>query len=186
VIRPYPCELEQQVEHRGRGLLLRPIRPEDDLQHRRFLARVTAQDLYTRFFTGVRELPDHDLTHLTHIDYDREMAFIATESDGAGGHETLAVARACADADNGAAEFAVLVRSDLKGQGLGTLLLSKLIGYCRGRGIRRLWGSVMAENDAMLHLARSLGFEVRRTEGNLMQVTLALQADASGSHGSGS
>src|ERR1700693_2773927 len=92
------------------------------------------------------------------IDYDREMAFIAVTRDGSGTEEILGVARACADPDNVAAEFAVLVRSDLKGQGLGTLLMRKLIRYCRERGTRRLLGSVMSANVPMLHLSKLLGF----------------------------
>ena len=174
-IRPYPSELEEPAECRGRALLLRPIRPEDTLRHRQFLARITPRDLYTRFFTGVRELPETDLAHLTQIDYDRDMAFLAVGRDPAGAEEILGVARACADPDNNAAEFAVLVRSDLKGQGLGTLLMRKLIRYCRERGTRELWGDVMADNEAMLHLTKALGFRVRGSEQNIETVALDLQ-----------
>ena len=77
--------------------------------------------------------------------------------------------------DDSAAEFAVLVRSDLKGQGLGTLLMHKLIRYCRERGTGELRGDVMTENAAMLQLARRLGFKVRGTEGNIETIALALQ-----------
>jgi acetyltransferase len=175
-IRPYPGELEERVEHRGRSLLLRPIRPEDTPRHRQFLAQVTPRDLYTRFFSAVRELPEADLAHFTQIDYDREMAFVAVGRDAAGTEEILGVARAHADPDNDTAEFAVLVRSDLKGQGLGTLLMRKLIRYCRERGTRELWGDVMADNTAMLHLSRSLGFSVRGREQNVETVALDLRA----------
>jgi acetyltransferase len=177
-IRPYPSELEERIEHRGRSLVLRPIRPEDTAQHRQFLRRVSPQDLYTRFFSSVRELPESDLAYFTQIDYDREMAFIAVAADSAEAGEILGVARACADPDNSAAEFAVLVRSDLKGQGLGALLMRKLIRYCRERGTRELWGSVLTENSAMLHLARALGFHIRSTELNVAEVVLDLQAAA--------
>jgi acetyltransferase len=174
-IRPYPSELEEAVDHHGRRLLLRPIRPEDTPRHREFLARVTPRDLYLRFFTGVRELPEADLAHLTQIDYDRDMAFVAIGRDPAGAEEILGVARACADPDNSSAEFAVLVRSDHKGQGLGTLLMHKLIRYCRERGTRELRGNVMADNAVMLQLARTLGFKVRGTEQNIEIIALELQ-----------
>jgi acetyltransferase len=174
-IRPYPSELEEGVEHGGRRLILRPIRPEDTPQHGRFLAQIAPQDLYTRFFSFVRELPESQLAHFTQIDYDREMAFVAVESTGCGGGDILGVVRACADPDNVTAEFAVLVRSDLKGQGLGTLLMRKLVRYCRERGTRQLWGSVMRENAAMLRLARSLGFRTRGVEGNTEELVLDLQ-----------
>ena len=187
-MRPYPSELEERVEHNGRVLLLRPIRPEDAASHRQFLARISHEDLRTRFFGGVRELPEPDLTHFTHIDYDREMAFIALGVDGAGAGEILGVARACAVPDGTTAEFAVLVRSDVKGQGLGTLLMRKLIRYCRQRGTRKLWGSVLTENAAMLQLAQTLGFRVRKRELNVVEVALDLAGQpppscrTSGSH----
>ncbi len=175
-IRPYPSELEESVQHAGRRLLLRPIRPEDTPLHRQFLARIAPQDLYTRFFTAVRQLPETDLAHLTQIDYDREMAFIAVGADSQGAEEILGVARACADPDNRVAEFAVLVRSDLKEQGFGALLMHKLIRYCRERGTGQLWGSIMCDNAPMLRLARALGFTVRSSEANIEQVVLDLQS----------
>jgi acetyltransferase len=177
-MRPYPSELEERVEHNGRALLLRPIRPEDGARHRQFLARVSPEDLRTRFFSGVHELPESDLAHFTQIDYEREMAFIAVALDGAGAGEILGVARACSLPDGTAAEFAVLVRSDLKRQGLGTLLMRKLIRYCGEHGTAELWGSVLAENGAMLHLAEKLGFRARRRELDVVEVALDLQAAA--------
>lgn len=105
-----------------------------------------------------------------------DMAFVAVGADAAGAEEILGVARARADPDNDAAEFAVLVRSDLKGHGLGTLLMRKLIRYCRERGTRELRGDVLSDNFAMLHLSRSLGFCVRATEQNVESVALDLQA----------
>jgi acetyltransferase len=123
----------------------------------------------------VREFPAAELAHFTQIDYDREMAFVAVGHDGGGEEKILGVARACADPDNLTAEFAVLVRSDLKGQGLGRLLMEKLIAYCRGRCTRRLSGSVMSENMAMLGLVRALGFRVTGYQGNVAEVILDLQ-----------
>jgi len=174
-IRPYPVELEEYVELHGRRLLLRPIRPEDFAQHQSFLEKVTREDLRTRFFTAVCELPQRDLAHLTQIDYEREMAFIAVASGEGAGNETLGVARAHADPDNIEAEFAVLVRSDLKGQGLGALLLAKLIRYCRGRGTQRVVGEALPDNLRMLRLARYFGFRVEPQREGVVRMSLALQ-----------
>jgi acetyltransferase len=182
-IRPYPSELEEEVEHRGRRLVLRPIRPEDTPRHRSFLSRIAPQDLYMRFFTFVRELPEADLAHLTQIDYDRDMAFVAVERTGSGTEEILGVARACTDPDNNAAEFAVLVRSDLKRQGLGRLLMQKLVAYCRARGTQQLWGNVLSENAGMLHLSRSLGFRVRGIDHEVEEIALDLQAGGAATAG---
>jgi acetyltransferase len=96
--------------------------------------------------------------------------------NGEGAPETLGVARAMADPDNTSAEFAVLVRSDLKGKGLGRALLEKLIRYCASRGTRELIGDVLAGNAAMLRLSARLGFvaEASREDPGVVRVKLVL------------
>ncbi|MFZ3288688.1 MAG: GNAT family N-acetyltransferase, partial [Telluria sp.] len=159
-IRPYPAELEEEIEWEGRPLLLRPIRPGDGAAHLAFFDALSAEDVRYRMFVRVRELQPSQLARFTQIDYDREMAFIATRPGPGGPPETLGVARVVADPDNVQAEFAVTVRSDLKGHGLGTLLMNKLIGYCRSRGTREIVGEALAHNTRVIKLARKLGFAV--------------------------
>jgi acetyltransferase len=161
-IRPYPKELEEVITTRsGRQVLMRPIRPEDEPAHHLFISRLSAEDRRFRFFGAVREFSHPQMSRFTQNDYDREMAFIATAPNEHGHCETLGVVRTVSDPDNLRAEFAVVVRSDLKGQGLGTALLEKSIRYCRQRGIRELCGEILADNSAMLRLAQRLGFEQR-------------------------
>ncbi len=174
-IRPYPLELEEAVELDGRRLRLRPIRPEDFAQHKRFLARCSPEDLHARFLSTFRELPDAEVARLTQIDYDREMAFIAEETPAPGSAETLGVARVSTDPDNLEADFAVLVRSDCKRRGLGRLLLGKLIRYCQSRGTARMTSNVLSDNACMLGLAASLGFGTRLAERGIMEVVLDLR-----------
>ena len=177
-IRPYPQELVETVAWQGRTLVLRPIRPEDEPQHAAFVERLDALDMRLRFFYSRRRIGPAEMARLTQIDYEREMAFIATAADAAGREETLGVARAVADPDNEQAEFAIVVRSDLKGGGLGELLMRKLITHFRSRGTRRLVGDVLKENERMLELARHLGFEVDpdAQEPDTTRVVLALEA----------
>ncbi|HSC08019.1 MAG TPA: bifunctional acetate--CoA ligase family protein/GNAT family N-acetyltransferase, partial [Steroidobacteraceae bacterium] len=171
-IRPYPKELEEYLEFEGRRVLLRPIRPEDQPQHSAFLARVSPEDLRTRFFRAIRAVSGRDLASLTQIDYERAMAFIAEVRDATtGANETLGVARAHADPDNIEAEFAILVRSDLKARGLGSALLSKLVHYCEERGIQRIVGEVLADNSRMLHLAKHCGFMLEPPANGIVRVT---------------
>jgi len=159
-IQPYPAQLAETVAWRGRKLLMRPIRPEDEARHRAFVERCEPGDLRLRFFNVRRELPRSELARLVQIDYTREMAFIALVPGADGAPETVGVARAVADPDNVEAEFAVLVRSDLKGQGLGHLLLGKLLRYLEAHGTQRVIGEVLHENHAMRQLATSHGFEL--------------------------
>ena len=159
-IRPYPAELEQTVPWQGQRLLLRPIKPEDAPQHLAFFNALDPEDVRYRIFTRMRELQPDQLARVTQIDYDREMAFIATRETTPGQFETLGVVRAIADPDNVAAEFAIIVRSDLKGQGLGYILLDKIIAYCRQRGTRRIVGEALAHNKGVIDLVRHFDFEV--------------------------
>ena len=162
-IRPYPRELEECVTLRnGRHALLRPIRPEDEPAHFEFFKHLSPEDLRFRFFGVVRELTHTEMAKLTQIDYEREMAFIATAPDADGRAETLGVVRASTRPDNSSAEFAVIIRSDLKGLGLGRLLMEKIIRYCKGRGTRELTGQALMENGGMQGLADKLGFSVVR------------------------
>jgi len=156
-IRPYPQELEQEIDWQGAPLVLRPIRPEDTPQHREFFSRLQPEDVRLRFFTPMRELHPNQLARLTQIDYDRAMAFIASRTRPDGSPETLGVVRAVADPDNRKAEFAILVRSDLKGMGLGAILFQKLIDYFRGRGTAELVGEALSENNGIQQLVRRFG-----------------------------
>jgi acetyltransferase len=175
-IRPYPTELEETIRLRDdRRLLLRPIRPEDEPAHHRFISRLTPEDIHFRFFGAIKEIPHSEMARLTQIDYDREMAFIATTLPKDGPPETLGVVRIGTDPDNETAEFAIIVRSDYKGHGLGRALLQKIIRYCRDRKTRRVVGQVLFENEEMLGLATALGFEKKLlAEDHIYELTLAL------------
>ena len=175
-IRPYPKQLEETIQFGDRPVLLRPIRPEDRAKHEAFIARNTPADMHARFFRMVRQLPPSEMARFTQIDYEREMAFIAVGDSDQGEEETLGVARAHADPDNAEAEFAIIVRSDLKGRGLGAALLKKLIDYCRGRGTSRLVGEVFADNERMLKLARECGFHITGRHDGIVEISLDLQS----------
>ncbi len=167
------------VLHSNR-LLPRPIRPEDEPEHRDLISRLTPEDIRFRFFGSVREMPHSQLARFTQIDYDREMAFVAKPSE-ADERDTLGVVRAVTDPNNETAEFAIVVRSDLKGQGLGHALLEKLIRYCRKRGTAEMVGEVLPDNKAMLSLAERVGFSRRLVpDDDVVEVRLNLQDAARG------
>ncbi len=173
-IPPYPRELEERIDFHGRTVLLRPIRPEDEPAHSEFLSRLDAEDVRYRFFHALRALPRTEMARLTQIDYDREMAFIATANDEAGRPETLGVVRVLADPDDRRAEFAIVVRSDLKGKGLGRSLMEKMVRYSRERGTGELVMNVLAENRGMLGLADWFNFEHVGTEEGVSELRLRL------------
>jgi acetyltransferase len=137
--------------------LVRPVRPEDEPLYGPFLAAVTQQDLRLRFFAPVKEFGHTFVARFTQIDYARAMAFIAIEESSG---NMLGVVRLHADANYERGEYAILVRSDLKGRGLGYLLMQMIIEYARAEGLKIIEGQVLAENTAMLAMCRELGFSV--------------------------
>ncbi|MGD8116648.1 bifunctional acetate--CoA ligase family protein/GNAT family N-acetyltransferase [Vibrio sp. TRT 29B02] len=159
-IRPYPVESEELITLKdGEEVLLRPILPEDEPYHADFIHNVSKEDLYKRFFSDVGEFNHEALANLTQIDYDREMAFVAV-SQSREGCPIIGVSRALINPENTDAEFAILIRSDLKGNGLGKVLMTKVIEYCRNKGTKQMSGMTMPTNRGMLMLAQKLGFKL--------------------------
>ncbi|MGB8930153.1 MAG: GNAT family N-acetyltransferase, partial [Anaeromyxobacteraceae bacterium] len=177
-IRPYPEGMEEIVKLRDGGeVTLRPVRPEDEPAHSDFISRLSPEDSHFRFFHYVRAMPRSQLARLTQVDYDREMAFVATRRAADGGTETIGVVRTVADADNDTAELSIVVRSDLKRRGLGTHLLRKALDYCRARGTRELAGDVLSANDSMLALTRQFpGFTIAESDDEgIVRISCPLQ-----------
>jgi acetyltransferase len=157
-IRPYPKEWERAAALRdGTRILVRPVRPEDEPLYGPFFAAVTPQDLRLRFFAPVKEFGHRFIARLTQIDYARAMAFVAIEETMG---NMLGVIRLHADANYDSGEYAVLVRSDLKGRGLGYLLMQLIIEYARVEGLKTIEGQVLSENTAMLAMCKELGFDI--------------------------
>nr|WKF59880.1 Protein lysine acetyltransferase Pat [Paraburkholderia busanensis] len=163
-IVPYPRRFEETLDWQGLRVTVRPIRPEDEAAHHDFVEAMTPEDLRLRFFGAVGSFDHSQLARMTQIDYDREMALIATVVSEEGFTRTLGVVRAVADPDNETAEFAVAVRSDQKGRRLGQLLMDRIIRYARTRGIHWLVGEALRENGPMIALARASGFTITPTD----------------------
>jgi len=177
-IRAYPRQLEEVVTLRdGSKVLLRPIRPEDEPNHHRFIAAMSPEDIRFRFFSALQALPHTEMARLTQIDYDRDMAFIAETIDTEQ-PETVGVVRAMNSPDNDRAEFAVVVLPDQKGNGLARALMIKLIDYCRSRGTGELVGPVLTENKRMLHFVEGLGFKRGKyVDHDVVEMVLDLKAE---------
>ena len=162
-ISPYPKELEERVTlHNGQVILIRPIVAEDEVKQQIFDNASTQEDRYKRYFSQRGKMSHEEMAKLTQIDYEREMAFIAIRLDGDDEQDTLAVVRAGIDPDNIDAEFAMIVRSDTQGLGLGKLLLNKLITYQQSKGTLNLSGMTMLSNIGMATLAKKVGFTIER------------------------
>jgi len=181
-ILPYPRELEERVTIGGAGpYLLRAIRPEDARVYPELATHITPQAARLRFHAALSGLDDAQIARLTQIDYDRELALVLAEPDRPAGEARLfAVARFASDPDGEVAEFAIIVRSDMEGRGLGRKLLGRLLDIARQRGIGTVWGSVLRENMRMIDLCRRLGFHVEThpDEREAVKMVLTLGGDA--------
>jgi acetyltransferase len=173
-IRPYPVELESEIEHRGERLRIRPIRPDDEPLIQRFTRHLTAEDIRLRFFGPMREMTHEMAARLTQIDYDREMAFLLLDGPK-GDEELLGVGRLAADPGFEQAEFALVVASDRQRRGYGELLLRHVLDYARKRGAKRVIGHVLRENHRMIDLSKRLGFAPQAGRAGSGDVTMVKQ-----------
>jgi acetyltransferase len=158
-VRAYPSQWQRHMELKeGWRIFVRPMRPEDEPTIHEFLRHVTPHDLRLRFFAPMKEFTHQFIARLTQLDYARAMAFIAfDEATG----EMVGVVRIHSDSIYETGEYAILLRSDLKGRGLGWALMQLIIEYARSEGLKVISGDVLQENTTMLDMCRQLGFEVK-------------------------
>ncbi|MGY4572548.1 bifunctional acetate--CoA ligase family protein/GNAT family N-acetyltransferase [Bradyrhizobium sp. USDA 3256] len=182
-VRPYPSQWEGELALRdGSGVVVRPLRPEDEPMVESFFSRVTAEDLRLRFFQAMRNFSHTFIARLTQLDYARAMAFAALDpSTGA----MVGAVQLHSDSLYENAEYAVLLQSDLKGKGLGWALMQLLIHYAKSEGLKRLSGEVLAENTTMLSMCRELGFTAATepTDHRIVNVVLDLSLRIAGALG---
>jgi acetyltransferase len=169
----YPAELEAHWDAAGEDLTIRPVRPDDAQRLRATFNRLTPEDIRLRFFAAVRELTAAQLARFTRLDYEHDMAFIALREAS---DEIVGVARLIGLEEAGVSEFAVIVQQDVKGRGLATHLMRRLIDWARLHGVREIRGEILAENDTMLVFARHLGFALshRPTDPEIVEARLVL------------
>ncbi len=157
-IHPYPSHLiTRWIMPDGVEITVRPIKPEDADLEVEFVLGLSAETKYYRFMNSLRELPPAMVARLTQIDYDREMAFIATIMVE-GAEKEIGVCRYAVNPDGESCEFAVVVADEWQHRGLARRLMGVLIDTARSRGIAYMNGVFLANNERMLKFVQSLGF----------------------------
>ena len=173
-IRPYPSDWERHITIDEVGnILVRPVRPEDEALYPEFFRQVSPEDMRLRFFAAVKDVGHAFIARLTQIDYARAMAFAAiSQSTG----QLLGVVRLHSDANYERGEYAIFLRTDVKGRGLGWKLMELMIQYARAEGLQQIDGEVLSGNVAMLKMCRDLGFSVsaNKDEQSVTGVRLSL------------
>jgi acetyltransferase len=164
--------LERHITFLGEKVLIRPLKPSDAGLYPDFLSEVTADDLRLRFFAPMREVSPALIDKLVHYDPAHAMAFIALAAPSG---RMLGVVRLHDDPNGEDAEFAILVRSHLKGHGLGWLMMKHMIAFAQEKGLKKVHGQVLAENRTMLKMCKELGFHAADGgEAGVKTVTLPL------------
>ncbi|MCW2285200.1 acetyltransferase [Rhodoblastus acidophilus] len=157
-VAPYPKALERHTTLKnGTSVQLRPVRPEDEEMYKVFFTHVSSEDIRLRFFGPVKEFSHAFIARLIQIDYARSFVIVAVEEETG---LMLGVVRLMLDADHEKGEYAILLRSDMKGQGLGWKLMKYMIEYARADGIQEIEGQVLSENGPMLSMNQALGFKI--------------------------
>jgi RimJ/RimL family protein N-acetyltransferase len=172
--RPYPSQWERHlVLGDDWKIFVRPIRVDDEPLILYLLQHVSKEDLRLRFFDSIKEFSHPFLIRLTQLDYARAMAFVAFE-DTSG--DILGVVRVHSNPTGNSGEYAILLRSDFKGRGLGWALMQMIIDYGKLEGLAQITGEILRENSVMLKMCRELGFEVKtnREDLGIYEVTLVL------------
>jgi len=175
-VRPYPSQWERHIVLGDDWrIFVRPLKPDDEGLIRDLLVHVTREDLRLRFFDSIKEFSPQFITRLTQLDYARAMAFVALDETN---HETLGVVRLHADETHLSGEYAILLRSALKGRGLGWSLMQMIIEYAKSECMKSVKGQILHENTVMLKMCRELGFEVKTDaeDPGLCDVTFTLES----------
>ncbi len=160
-VYPYPAHLSSGFQlPNGKDIVIRPIRPEDAEIEDMFVRNLSPESKYFRFMQSLQELTHDMLVRFTQIDYDREMAFIAT-TEVKGEEAEIAVGRYVTNPDGNSCEFALVVGDEWRRLGIGTKIMMALIEVAKSRGLKAMEGEILTENVKMLSLARKLGFMIR-------------------------
>ena len=173
-VRTYPSNWQRVLILKdGSQVFVRPIRSDDAPKILSLLQSVSQDDLRLRFFDSIKEFSHEFISKLTQLDYSRAMAFVA--SDEAEG-DIVGVVRLHSDSAHETGEFAILLKSDRKGRGLGWALMQLIIEYARFEALKSISGQILHENSVMLNMSRELGFDVKvdPTEWDIYNVALML------------
>lgn len=174
-IHPYPANLiTESYLNDGTKLTIRPIRPEDAVLERDFVNGLSERSRFLRFMYALSEITPEMLSRFTQIDYDREMALIAVIGEDASLRQ-IGVARYVTYPDGRGCEFAIVVSDDFQRKGIARQLLSDLIDLARDRRLEYMDGIVLRQNENMIRLAESLGFDVERSAEDPELVSLQLK-----------
>ena len=165
-LQTYPAHLARNWRlDSGESFSLRPVRHDDGVLEEAFVRGLSRESRYQRMLSGGFKVTPEWIESMTHIDYQRHMAFAVTSViDGV--EQFVGVGRYVVDVATAGAEVALVIADVWQGRGLGRRLLATLIEHAQSARVQQIVGVVLATNEAMLRLARSMGFSVNAEPGD--------------------
>lgn len=167
-IRPYPLKYVKSWQAiDGSGLIIRPVRPEDEPLMVEYHKKLSERSVYLRYLhpMALDQRITHDrLSRIVFIDYDREMALAAEHvNPETGAREIVGIGRLSKIYGTQDAEYSMLIVDAWHGRGLGTEFLRMLIQIGRDEKLKRIIAYIAPENIAMQKISRKLGFTLHRS-----------------------
>jgi acetyltransferase len=174
----YPAEFIEEVRLRtGTVVTLRPVVPSDAPLLQAGFARLSPQTIYLRFLEATKQLTDEQARQFASVDYQSRMAFVATIPED-GVERIIGSARygLVDDPAEGLAESAIVIADDFQGQGLGTIMLDRLIRYARTHGVQAFLATIHVSNARILRFIQRSGlpFDREILEPGVWKITIQL------------
>lgn len=173
-ICPYPDQYIDIFKLReGPAVIIRPIRPEDEPLLDELLRNSSENTLTMRFFRKISDISHEELTRYCHVDYDREMSFVAVIREG-DSEKMIGEVRMSRLPDLENAEMAIVVGDQWQGQGVGKALMLHCIKIAKELGIKKMWMDILKINSRMLYRAEKMGFKKMSSDDDSVKVVLEL------------
>jgi acetyltransferase len=173
VIAPYPKKYVTQWKLKdGTPVVLRPIKPEDEVLFSELFKSFSEETMRFRFFQIIKDVTHEMLTRYCNIDYDREMAIVAEIQEDK--RRIIGAARLIVEPGRNCGEFAIVVGDQWQGQGLGSKLLDYIIEIGKDMKLEEIYGFVIPDNIRMIHLCRKKGFKMEPAEEGISKAVLKL------------
>jgi len=174
-ICPYPFRYAREIELTdGLTGVIRPIRGEDEPLIYELFKGLSDETIIYRFCQRLADMPHERLSRYCQIDYDRELAFVASVRDDQGGEHIIGDVRISKLPDLENAELAILVSDQWQGRGIGSLLMDYCISIARETGLKTLWMEILKNNRRMLHLGQKYGFRQAYDDEDMVRLVLQL------------
>ena len=174
-IPPYPAHYSREmIATDGTPVLIRPIRAEDEPIMYRLLKSLSDQSIYSRFCHVLKDMPHEKLVRFCQIDYDREIAFVASVKGDSAAEDLIGEVRISKLADLESAELSILVSDQWQGKGIGNMLMDYCIDVSRELELKSLWMEILKENRRMIRFGFKCGFRQAYDEGDMVRVVLSL------------